>query len=206
MNVLIAIVGPSGVGKSTLIKKIQKLGKEIHDEFNLLTTATTRTPRDGEVEGVHHYFLSVSEFEKRIKNGDFIEYSKPHGNYYGVLRDKLEDQLHESNLLKDIDFSGADNLKRALGTGTVMSVLVLPPNKAELIKRLEERNASPERLANVDKSIADLTAYVNSDLNTPLQSEDMLGSTLRKYDLIVVNDNVEECAFKVINYYMEQYF
>ncbi|MFT7144163.1 MAG: guanylate kinase, partial [bacterium] len=115
-NLFFALVGPSGAGKSTLINEIIDATKERADLpcFDLPTTATTRAIRDGEVEGVHHYFLSTKEFNARLKNDDFLEHSATHGKKYGSLKQEFEAQLNNSHLIKDLDWVGARDIRKHL--------------------------------------------------------------------------------------------
>lgn len=91
---LFVVSGPSGAGKSTVCKKVRRmLG------INLATSATTRAPRDGEVNGREYHFLSMEEFKSKIENKEFLEHANVHGNYYGTLKSEVESRLERVRTL-----------------------------------------------------------------------------------------------------------
>lgn len=134
---LFLIAGPSGVGKSVLINLL----KERHPEFVFPLTATTRTPRLGEVDGVNYYFLTREDFERRLGAGEFLEHAFVHGeNYYGVLRDKIVPFLEEGKtVIREVDIQGVRTLHQVFGGGHLTSIFLLPPPREVLIKRIRER-------------------------------------------------------------------
>ena len=104
--------GPSGVGKTTLCSK---LIEEFQDVQRIITS-TTRSPRNGEVNGVDYYFLSKEDFLKNVENGDFLENALVYGNYYGVQRTTILNQLNAAkNLIISLDVAGAETFKYRVG-------------------------------------------------------------------------------------------
>lgn len=134
---LFLIVGPSGVGKSTLIGLL----KENHPDFIAPITATTRAPRPTERDGVHYHFLSKEEFLRRVGVGDFLEYARVHGDeYYGVLRDSVEGPLREGRVLvREVDIQGARTIHEKFGGRHLVSIFLLPPSRGVLTERIRKR-------------------------------------------------------------------
>jgi guanylate kinase len=148
-GILFVISAPSGGGKSTLLKLLAEAGC---DDFVYSVSCTTRNPRPGEVNGREYHFLSIAEFEARVKNGEFLEYALVHGNYYGTLRHTVMEALSAGrDLLMDVDIQGAAQI-RANADGRTKAALVdvflMPPSMAELERRLRHRaTETPEQLA-----------------------------------------------------------
>ena len=165
---LIVISGPSGVGKGTLVKKLLKAD----ESFALSISSTTRTKREGEVHGREYYFLSREEFENKIKNNQFAEYAEYAGNYYGTDYTVIKSMLSLGrNLILEIDVQGAMQIKEKFPNAKL--IFILPPNLAELKKRLTNRHTENEetiklRLAQVDREISKSNSFdvkiVNDDI------------------------------------------
>lgn len=164
------ISAPSGSGKSTLTNDLLKLVPNLHFSISY----TTRALRGSEQDGKHYYFISVDEFDKMIAAGEFLEYAKVHGNYYGTARQFLRDAGRSGNdLLLDIDVQGAAQIKRNLTDA--ISIFVLPPDRTTLEWRLRNRSEDPEdviqrRLLTASREIAEYD----------------------KYDYVLINDKLEE--------------
>ena len=108
-HVLLAVSGPSGVGKGTMVKTIISRRSDVVESVS----CTTREPREGEVHGKHYFFLSREEFERRIAENDFLEYDEHFGNYYGTPKSFVRDTLKSKSVIMEIDVVGALNAKRA---------------------------------------------------------------------------------------------
>ncbi|VGO17111.1 Guanylate kinase [Pontiella desulfatans] len=175
---MIVVSAPSGAGKSTLCNRLV-------DEFPSVkysVSCTTREPRGEEKDGEHYYFLSKKEFKERIKNGEFLEYAKVHGNYYGTLEDTVLYAMEEgSHVLLDIDVQGAKQIRESLVRLDLRhpirrgftDIFISPPSMEELEKRLRGRGTDEEkviqkRLENAAAELACRTEYsfqiVNDDL------------------------------------------
>jgi len=175
---LIVVSAPSGAGKSTLCNRLV-------DEFPAVkysVSCTTRQPRGGEKDGEHYYFLSKKEFKERIKNGEFLEWAKVHGNYYGTLEDTVLYAMEEgSHVLLDIDVQGAKQIRESLVRldprhpirRGFTDIFISPPSMEELEKRLRGRATDEEkviqkRLDNAKAELACAAEYsfqiVNDDL------------------------------------------
>ena len=172
MNKLIVISGPSGVGKGTIINHLKDIYEEKNKKLYLSISATTRAPREGEVDGVNYYFISEKEFKKRIKKNDFLEYNiYGTGKYYGTPKSTIMEFLKTGyDVLLEIEINGykqiKENFKDAIG------IFIMPPDIDELYNRLKNRNTEDEetiriRLETAKKEIEE--NYI--------------------YDYIVVNEN-----------------
>jgi guanylate kinase len=148
---LIVVSAPSGAGKSTLCDRLA-------EEFPAVTysvSCTTRAPRGDEKDGVHYYFLSKREFKERIRNGEFLEHAKVHGNFYGTLEDTVLYAMEEGqHVLLDIDVQGARKIREALVRldprnpirSGFTDIFISPPSMEELEKRLYERGTDEEKV------------------------------------------------------------
>ena len=136
-SLLIILAAPSGTGKSTICKELIKKNKK----WQFSVSATTRTARDGEIDGKDYTFISNSEFEHFVKFGDFIEWEIVHGNKYGTLLSQLEDALDNGKImLLDLDVKGGVSIMNEFEEDTLM-IFIEPPgdNLAEMKEVLEER-------------------------------------------------------------------
>ncbi|OQX55895.1 MAG: guanylate kinase [Candidatus Aminicenantes bacterium 4484_214] len=137
---LFIISGPSGVGKSTLVRKVRK---ELNGlEFSV--SHTTRSRRLNEVEGKDYYFVSHEEFEKMIKEDRFVEWAVVHGEYYGTSKREIEKKAALADVILDIDVQGAQQIKERMKRG--IFIFIFPPSFEELKKRLSRRGETVESL------------------------------------------------------------
>ncbi|MCR5845777.1 MAG: guanylate kinase [bacterium] len=147
-NRLFVISGPSGAGKGTLVKGLMS----VREDLWLSVSATTRQPRPGEIDGETYFFLSREEFDRRIEEGDFLEWADVHGNRYGTLRSAVEQRLEDGlSVILEIDVQGALIVQRSYPEAIL--IFVKPPSFEELRKRLIGRGTESEeqielRLAN----------------------------------------------------------
>ena len=171
---MLLISGPSGCGKSTICDKLIEDQRVVYS-----VSATTRTPRPGEVDGEDYHFLSKEDFRTRIEAGDFIEHAEVHGNMYGTLRAPMEAAIAEGKVyLVEIDVQGALQLKALDVPG--IYVFVAPPSFEELRKRLVGRNTeTPEAL---ERRLA--------------KAEDEYRERV-KYDHVVVNDELDRAVEEI---------
>lgn len=138
-GLLIVISGPSGTGKGTVCKALLE-----ENDFWISVSATTRTPRKGEVDGVNYFFLEKEEFLRRIDLEDFLEYAEVYGNYYGTPRSNVLKKLEEGrDVILEIDIQGALKVKENYPDGVF--IFILPPSMEELkkellIEELKQRN------------------------------------------------------------------
>lgn len=168
---MVIISAPSGAGKSTIIKYLME--QDLHLEFSV--SATTREPRGDEKHGKEYYFIPVTLFKKRIKNGDFIEWQEVYKNqYYGTLKEEIE-RIHKkgNNVLFDVDAQGGINLKKIFCNNAV-SIFIMPPSQRELEKRLLIRGTdNPGKIRmRVEKAQAEMRMA-------------------DQFDHIVINDSLE---------------
>ena len=168
---ILVLSGPSGAGKSTIIDA----AKDEIGEFYFSVSTTTRDPREGEVEGVNYYFVSKEEFEEGIKAGDFLEYAKVHGNYYGTSLKPVKEALKEGKLvIFDIDVQGHRLVREALGD-LVVSAFITPPSLSELEKRLKAR--SSDDIETINKRVQNAKDEIKA---------------LNEYDFVIINDKIED--------------
>ncbi|WP_418219553.1 guanylate kinase [Clostridium isatidis] len=174
-GVLIVISGPSGAGKGTICKKLIEKNKNIY----LSVSATTRSPREGEIDGVNYYFLTKEEFERKVKENGFIEYAEVHGNFYGTPRVNVNKMLEEGkDVILEIDIQGALQVKENFKEGVF--IFILPPSMEELKRRIIKRGSETEESL--------MTRFKNAYKEINYVS---------KYNYAVVNDTLELAVSKV---------
>jgi len=180
-GLLVVVSGPSGVGKSTVVKKLLKLDKKIV----VSTSATTRPPRPGESNGVHYYFITQEDFDRQVKKGGFLEWARVHNYYYGTPKESIEEELSRGKtVVCEVDVQGADSIKEVVEkrklNASVVFIFLIPPSVDILAFRLKKRKTEDEEVMNyrLRAAIAEL-------------------QVMEKYDYIVVNDKVETAAEKI---------
>jgi len=174
------ISGPSGCGKGTIVKALLK---NHADAFALSVSATTREPRVGEEDGVHYYFITKEEFERRIDDQQILEYTSYCGNYYGTPKKELyERTVSGINVILEIEVEGAMNVRRLCPEAVL--IYVLPPDAKTLEARLRGRGT------NTEEDIANRLATAREEIRC-----------LPEYDYIVVNedDGAEAAAEEIVN-------
>lgn len=173
-GLLLVISGPSGAGKGTICKELVK-----RDDFWLSVSATTRNPREGEVEGKNYYFLAKETFLERIEQKDFLEYAEVYGNYYGTPKSKVIEKLDAGiDVILEIDIQGALKVKETYPEG--IFIFILPPSMEELKNRIIKRGSeTPESLMTRFKSAYKEINYVS------------------KYNYAVVNDELDQAVNKI---------
>ena len=168
-TVLMAVSGPSGVGKGTLVKKLVKKRSDVVESVS----CTTRAPREGELHGREYYFLTKEDFLRRIEEKDFLEYDEHFGNYYGTPKSFVKETLKEKSVILEIDVVGALNAKKAFPECVL--VMIVPPSKETLFERLKGRNSE------TDEEIQNRLARLDYEL-----------SKKDEYDFVVVNDDLDK--------------
>lgn len=170
---ILVLSGPSGAGKSSLIAKITD---HIGPTYFSIST-TTRSMREGEVDGVHYHFVSVDAFKRDIEQEMFLEYALVHGNYYGTSLGPVKQALKEGKLvIFDIDVQGHDAVQNRLSDITT-SVFITTPSLEELKKRLYNRST-------------DSTEVIERRIEMAKREVQRIS----EYDFLVVNDNLDEAA------------
>jgi guanylate kinase len=172
---LIVITGPSGVGKGTLVQSLLTRNPKLY----LSISATTRQPREGEVDGKNYYFLNRSQFQEMIEREDFLEWAEYAGNYYGTPRLPVEQQIKQGKtVILEIEVLGARQVKKIFPTALLL--FILPPSEQVLESRLRGRGTESDEeviLRRLTKAKGELPAakefdyqVVNDDLEIALQS------------------------------------
>ncbi|MFZ2620873.1 MAG: guanylate kinase [Alphaproteobacteria bacterium] len=185
---LILVVGPSGVGKGAVMHGLVK----VLPRLKFLVTCTTREVRPGEVNGTDYHFIPKAEFEDGIKRGEFLEHDHHYDNYYGTRRKDVEGILHTgTDALSDLNWAGVKQILPKMPR-QVLTLLVLPPSLQALEDRLNKRQAmggKPLSQERMDKIRDDMNHL--DDPNYVFTNPDMIGSRLRDYDYIVVNEDLD---------------
>ena len=173
-NIMVILSSPSGVGKTTLTKKIQQK----YQSFKISVSHTTRSPRSNEVDGVDYFFVTHSKFENLIKKNEFYEHAKIFGNYYGTLKSNVDEMILKNDIIFDIDWQGTKQLSKYKNLKLIKIYLIT--NKDELKKRLVKRNQN-----------------TSEEIEKRFNSFDENIKHWKDYDYIVINKNLEVC-FKQI--------
>ena len=177
-NKFILFTGPSAVGKATIEKELFK-----DDSLNLRlsVSATTRAPREGEVDGVHYYFITKEDFDKRIENDEFIEWNQHFSNKYGTLKSEIDRIQSNGNIpFIEVEVIGAANIIGEFGQENLISIFIAPPSIEDLRERMIERGT--ETLEQIEERLSRV-------------QEEMKSSHIFQH--IVINDDLDETIEKV---------
>ena len=176
---LIIISSPSGAGKSTLCKMLV----ERRHNIKLSISATTRKPRQSEIDGQHYFFISREKFANMLTNDQFLEYAQVFDNQYGTPKKEVERHLKNNNsVLFDIDWQGARQIFNQFDKKQVVSFFILPPSMEELHSRLQTRAEDSEEVV----------------LKRMQKAKDEM-SHFNEYDHVLINKNLEETYQKIID-------
>ena len=177
-GVMVVLSSPSGAGKTTLVSMLSEI-----DNFEVSISHTTRKPRPNETSNKDYFFVNEDEFKRLIKNEEFLEYAKVFNNFYGTTRTPVIDKLDKGkNVLFDIDWQGADQIKNKKLDYKLITFFILPPSKEELFVRLSSRDMKDKLIAEerMKQFERDVLHWIN-------------------YDYVIVNDNLNECYAKINN-------
>ena len=175
---MVILSSPSGAGKTTLVNLLSK-----QDNFEVSISHTTRQPRPNEKFNEDYFFVNNNEFKRLINNEEFLEYAKVFDNYYGTTRTPVIDKLDKGhNVLFDIDWQGADQIKNKKLDYKLITFFILPPSKEILFERLSNRDMKDklivaERMKQFER---DVLHWIN-------------------YDYVVINDNLNDCYYRIKN-------
>ena len=175
-GIMVILSSPSGAGKTTLVKLLSK-----NKNFFVSVSHTTRKPRQNEIRGKDYHFVSDEEFKRLINNGEFLEYAKVFNNFYGTTRSPVIQSLEEGkNVIFDIDWQGADQIKNKKLNYKLITFFLLPPSKEVLFERLSNRDMKDKLIAEqrMKEFGRDVLHWIN-------------------YDYVVVNDDLNECYSKI---------
>ena len=177
-GVMIVLSSPSGAGKTTLVKKLSE-----KDNYEISISHTTRQPRLNENQNEDYFFVSEDEFKRLIKNEEFLEYAKVFNNFYGTTRTPVINNLNKGkNVLFDIDWQGADQIKNKKLDYKLITFFILPPSKEVLFERLSNRHINDKTIAKerINQFERDVLHWIN-------------------YDYVVINDELNKCFLKINN-------
>ena len=175
---MVILSSPSGAGKTTLVKLLSK-----NKNFNISVSHTTREPRENEVPNQDYYFIDDKKFQELIKNEEFLEYAKVFNHLYGTTRTPVIEKLEKGqNVIFDIDWQGADQIKNKKLNYKLITFFLLPPSKQVLFDRLSNRDMKDKLIAEerMKEFSRDVLHWIN-------------------YDYVVINDNLEDCYLKINN-------
>ena len=175
---MVILSSPSGAGKTTLVNLLAN-----NNNFEISISHTTRNSRPNEIHGKDYYFVSNDEFKRLIKNEEFLEYAKVFNNYYGTTRTPVIDKLNKGkNILFDIDWQGADQIKNKNLDFKLITFFILPPSKKILYERLSNRDMKDKLIAEerMKQFERDVLHWIN-------------------YNYVVINDDLHSCFNKIQN-------
>lgn len=171
-GILTVISGFSGAGKGTLVRRLM----DTYDNYSLSISMTTRSPREGEVDGVHYFFIDRAQFEKNISDGKMLEYAEYVGNYYGTPREYVEEQLAAGkDVILEIEYMGAMQIKKMMPEALLL--FVTPPSAAELERRLVGRGTETAEI-------------IAKRMKRAIEEADIVD----KYEYILLNDDLDTCV------------
>ena len=177
-GIMVILSSPSGAGKTTLVKLLSQ-----NKDFHISVSHTTRKPRTNEIADKDYYFVNHEKFETLIKNEEFLEYAKVFNHLYGTTRTPVIEKLEKSeNVIFDIDWQGADQIKNKKLNYKLITFFILPPSKEVLFERLSNRHTQDKLI--VEERMKEFTRDVLHWIN---------------YDYVIINDNLEECYSKISN-------
>ena len=177
-GIMVILSSPSGAGKTTLVNLLSK-----NNNFEISISHTTRKPRPNETSGKDYYFVSDQEFKRLIKNEEFLEYAKVFNNFYGTTRTPVINSLNKGkNVLFDIDWQGADQIKNKNLDFKLITFFILPPSKQILYERLSNRDMKDKLIAEerMKQFERDVLHWIN-------------------YNYVVINDDLNSCYNKIQN-------
>ena len=175
-GIMVILSSPSGAGKTTLVKLLSK-----NKNFHISISHTTRKPRPSEIANKDYYFVSHDKFERLIKNEEFIEYARVFDHLYGTTRTPVIEKLEKGkNVIFDIDWQGADQIKNKQLNYKLITFFILPPSKKVLFERLSNRDMKDKLI--VEERMKEFSRDVLHWIN---------------YDYVIVNDQLEECYSKI---------
>jgi guanylate kinase len=177
-GIMVILSSPSGAGKTTLVNLLSK-----NNDFEISISHTTRKPRPNETSGKDYHFVSNQEFKRLIKNEEFLEYAKVFNNYYGTTRTPIINNLNKGkNVIFDIDWQGADQIKNKNLDFKLITFFILPPSKEILYDRLLNRDMKDKLIAEerMKQFERDVLHWIN-------------------YNYVVVNDDLNLCYEKINN-------
>ena len=174
-NIMVILSSPSGVGKTTITKKIQQK----YHSFKISVSHTTRPPRSNEVNGVDYHFVTNKQFEKLIEEDQFYEHAKIFNNRYGTLKKNVDNGIHNNDIIFDIDWQGTKQLTKFKNL-KLIKIYLIAENKDELKKRLIKRNQN-----------------TNNEVEKRFKSFDDDVKHWKDYDYVIINKNLDVC-FKQI--------
>jgi len=201
-GIMVILSSPSGAGKTTLVNLLAK-----NNNFEISISHTTRKPRPNESSGKDYYFVSDQEFKRLIKNEEFLEYAKVFNNYYGTTRTPVIDSLNKGkNVLFDIDWQGADQIKNKNLDFKLITFFILPPSKEILYERLSNRDMKDkliveERMKQFERDVLHWINYkyvvINDDLNSCYNKiQNLISAELsngsKDYDIEYIRNHVEK--------------
>ena len=177
-GVMIVLSSPSGAGKTTLVKMLSNM-----DNYEISISHTTRQPRPNEINDKDYYFVNENDFKRLINNQEFLEYAKVFNNFYGTTRTPVINRLNKGkNVLFDIDWQGADQIKNKKLDYKLVTFFILPPSKEVLFERLSNRDMKDKLI--VEERMKQFGRDVLHWIN---------------YDYVVINDDLDDCYSKINN-------
>ncbi len=177
-GIMVILSSPSGAGKTTLVNLLSQ-----EDNFEVSISHTTRQPRPNEIQDKDYFFVDENEFKRLIKNEEFLEYAKVFNNYYGSTRSPVINNLSKGrNVIFDIDWQGADQIKNKRLDYKLITFFILPPSKGILFDRLSNRDMKDKLIVEerMEQFERDVLHWIN-------------------YDYVVINDNLDDCYKSIQN-------